>query len=320
MQDRLSEFFSGVGVKDGCDTVHREKQQNNIELGFIKKATVSNPLIEPNGGMEAFEKETEEIKSALTTMRNNVDMVQSLYIKTISSVNNDKIQKFSSELDTLLEITNSIAKDIKTRLDRMQTTIDGLQKSNPSNPAELKIRTNQKNALSSKFQELVLEYQTLQSNYKDKVKEKIRRQYLITRPDASEKEIESVVNETDGANIFLDQIVQTQATRDAVQYITDRRRDIAKLEKSIRELHQLFTDMTILVDQQGELLNHIEYNVSTSEAYAEQTTLELASANRRRRRARKRAIILTILVIFLLAVIILPIVLVVRGNTSSVVP
>lgn len=315
MQDRLGEFFSGVSVKDGCDTVHRG-QQNNVELGFIKKKNVVNPLIEPQGTMEAFEKETEEIKSSLSTMRNNIDTVQSLYITTISSVSNEKIQKASNQLDTLLEITNSIAKDIKTRLDKMQLTIDTLQKNNPSNPADLKIRANQKNVLSNKFQELILEYQGIQNNYKEKVKEKIRRQYKITRPDASEKEVDLVVNETDGSNVFLDQIVQTQATRDAVQYINDRRKDIAKLEKSIRELHQLFTDMTIIVDQQGEILNNVEFNALNSEAYVEQTTLELASAIRRRRSARKRAIIVTIVILVLIAIIVLPIVLVVRGNTN----
>ena len=37
-----------------------------------------------------------------------------------------------------------------------------------------------------------------------------------------------------------------------------------KLEASIREVHQLFMDMAIMVEQQGEMLDNIEELVSKS--------------------------------------------------------
>lgn len=41
----------------------------------------------------------------------------------------------------------------------------------------------------------------------------------------------------------------------------ERHRDITRLETSIAELHQLFLDMSVLVESQGELLDQIEYTV-----------------------------------------------------------
>lgn len=47
----------------------------------------------------------------------------------------------------------------------------------------------------------------------------------------------------------------------------ERHKDITRLETSIAELAQLFTDMAVLVESQGELLDQIEYTVSQSVNY-----------------------------------------------------
>lgn len=39
------------------------------------------------------------------------------------------------------------------------------------------------------------------------------------------------------------------------------------ISQSINELYQLFSDMAVLVETQGELLNNIEYNVQQASAY-----------------------------------------------------
>ena len=38
--------------------------------------------------------------------------------------------------------------------------------------------------------------------------------------------------------------------------------DVLKLEESVQELHQMFADFALLADQQGELLDQIEYQVN----------------------------------------------------------
>lgn len=40
--------------------------------------------------------------------------------------------------------------------------------------------------------------------------------------------------------------------------------DVLTLEASIAELHQMFLDFALLVEQQGELLDQIEYQVGDS--------------------------------------------------------
>lgn len=43
--------------------------------------------------------------------------------------------------------------------------------------------------------------------------------------------------------------------------VQDTYRDVRRLEASIIELHKMFMDLALLVDQQGEMLDQIEYQV-----------------------------------------------------------
>ena len=46
--------------------------------------------------------------------------------------------------------------------------------------------------------------------------------------------------------------------------INERHEAVKELEKSLMELHQIFLDMAVLVEAQGEMLDNIEQQVSPS--------------------------------------------------------
>ncbi|KAI8340274.1 t-SNARE [Chlamydoabsidia padenii] len=52
--------------------------------------------------------------------------------------------------------------------------------------------------------------------------------------------------------------------------VQNRHDDIKKIEKTIVELHQLFMDMQMLVEQQGETINQIEEHAETTAAHLEE--------------------------------------------------
>ncbi|UYV63527.1 hypothetical protein LAZ67_2004517 [Cordylochernes scorpioides] len=69
------------------------------------------------------------------------------------------------------------------------------------------------------------------------------------------------------SKLSLQLIVITQNARQTLADIEARHEDITKLEKSIRELHEMFVDLALLVENQGELINNIARNVSTTVDY-----------------------------------------------------
>lgn len=49
---------------------------------------------------------------------------------------------------------------------------------------------------------------------------------------------------------------------DTLAEIQERHEAVKELEKSLMELHQIFLDMAVLVEAQGEMLDNIEQQVS----------------------------------------------------------
>jgi hypothetical protein len=58
-----------------------------------------------------------------------------------------------------------------------------------------------------------------------------------------------------------------------------RSREIVKLAHDIEAQHQLFKDLSTLVDDQGAILNRIDYNIERSVTHVEKGTKELVKAN-----------------------------------------
>ena len=70
-----------------------------------------------------------------------------------------------------------------------------------------------------------------------------------------------------------------------------------KLERSITELHQLFVDMAVLVESQGELLNQIEHNVEQAVGFVASGVDELNSASDYQKASRKKMMIICCIIV-----------------------
>lgn len=55
---------------------------------------------------------------------------------------------------------------------------------------------------------------------------------------------------------------------DAMAEIQERHEAVKDLEHSLTDLHQIFLDMSVLVEAQGEQLDNIEQQVSLQQIYA----------------------------------------------------
>ena len=73
--------------------------------------------------------------------------------------------------------------------------------------------------------------------------------------------------------------------------LSDRHDEFLKLERSIREVHDLFVELGALVTQQGDLVNNIAYNVEQAESKVEKGRKQLSDAERHQRSARRKKLI-----------------------------
>jgi len=126
----------------------------------------------------------------------------------------------------------------------------------------------------------------------------VERQFKIVKPDATAAELKDVVD-GDFQDIFAKHLMTNQhkAAQQAIADINDKHQDIVKLERSITELHQLFVDMAVLVESQGELLNQIEHNVEQAVGYVTQGVDELNKASDHQKASRKKMFIICCIVV-----------------------
>uniref|UniRef100_A0A1I8HJ20 t-SNARE coiled-coil homology domain-containing protein n=1 Tax=Macrostomum lignano TaxID=282301 RepID=A0A1I8HJ20_9PLAT len=170
--------------------------------------------------------------------------------------------------------------------------------------ADVRIRKTQHSTITRKFIETMSEYNRAQLEYRGGCKARIRRQMEITGRQTTDAELEEMI-ESGNLAIFTQGIMtDTQQAKQSLADIEARHEDIIKLEKSIKELHDMFLDMAMLVESQGEMVDRIEYNVQQAVDYVEAAKRDTKKAVKYQSKARKKKIILLVCLLVVLICIV----------------
>ncbi|CAH1973543.1 unnamed protein product [Acanthoscelides obtectus] len=153
--------------------------------------------------------------------------------------------------------------------------------------ADLRIRKTQHSTLSRKFVEVMTEYNRTQTDYRERCKGRIQRQLEITGRQTTNEELEEMLEQGNPAVFTQGIIMETQQAKQTLADIEARHADIIKLENSIRELHDMFMDMAMLVENQGEMIDRIEYHVEHAVDYVQTATQDTKKALKYQSRARR---------------------------------
>ena len=89
---------------------------------------------------------------------------------------------------------------------------------------------------------------------------------------------------------------------DTINEIQERHDAVKDLEKNLKELHQVFLDMAVLVEAQGEQLDDIESHVNRANSFVRGGTEQLQTARNYQKNTRKwtcyAIILLLVIVLF----------------------
>uniref|UniRef100_A0A8C9VUD3 Syntaxin-1A n=1 Tax=Scleropages formosus TaxID=113540 RepID=A0A8C9VUD3_SCLFO len=240
--------------------------------------------------MDEFFEQVEEIRGFIDTLSEKVEEVKRKHSAILASPNPD--EKTKAELEQLMTDIKKLANKVRSKLKSIEQTIEQQEGTNRS--ADLRIRKTQHSTLSRKFVEVMSEYNATQSDYRERCKGRIQRQLEITGRNTTNEELESML-ESDNPAIFTSGIIMdSNITQQAMNEIETRHTEIIKLENSIRELHDMFMDMAMLVESQGELVNSIEKNVQSTEDYVGQAMEETKKAIPKRKGSRRKKIMIII--------------------------
>ncbi|MEQ2179462.1 Syntaxin-1B [Goodea atripinnis] len=82
-------------------------------------------------------------------------------------------------------------------------------------------------------------------------------------------------------------ITESKINQQALNEIEARHKDIMRLESSIKELHDMFVDIAMLVENQGGMIDRIEGNMDQSVGFVERAVADTKKAAKFQQEARR---------------------------------
>ncbi|XP_072029130.1 syntaxin-like isoform X7 [Amphiura filiformis] len=284
MRDRLGSLKRGDGEED-------EVGPDDVAVNM-----------ESDKYMEEFFEQVEEIRNNIDKIAQNVEEVKKKHSDILSAPQPD--EKVKQELEEAMADIKKTANRVRGKLKVMEQSIEQ-EESAKMNSADVRIRKTQHSTLSRKFVEVMTDYNNTQTDYRERCKGRIQRQLEITGKSTTNEELEEML-ESDNPAIFTSGIIMdTQQAKQTLRDIEARHNDIIKLENSIRELHDMFMDMAMLVESQGEMIDRIEFNVEQSVDYVETAKMDTKKAVKYQSKARRKKIMIMICCGVLIAIVVI---------------
>jgi syntaxin 1A len=251
--------------------------------------------------IDNFFAEIQEIKGIVNEIETHITEVKEKHRILLASPRVDP--QISQQLDDLTEIIRGKSKQVKGRLMTIEKELN--EENGPLVDASTRIRKTQNAQLSRRFVEVMNNYNQVQIDYKERCKKNLQRQLMITGRNVDDEELEQMLDR--GDPVFNEGIIlQTQQAKASLQEIEARHADLMKLESSIKELSQMFTDMALLISSQGEMVDNILHVVEHTADYVEKGRQEIRQGKEYQSKARKKKIMIAIcLAIFVLILLIL---------------
>ncbi|XP_042328828.1 LOW QUALITY PROTEIN: syntaxin-4 [Sceloporus undulatus] len=281
-----------------------DSDSENAELEALVTRPGSGKFNDLSDPTDEFFMTTRGIREALRTLENKVKDLEKKQTTILATPLPEDSMK--QDLQKLRDEIKELAKDIRTRLKKIEPKKD--EEDENRNSINTRMKRTQHGILSQQFLDLINKCNSIQSEYRDRNLERIKRQLQITdNRMVSDEELDQML-ESGQTEVFVSNIMKdTQVTKQALNEIETRHSEIVKLERSIQELHEMFMYLATEVELQGEMVDRIEKNILDSEDYVKKGQVHLHKAQENQKKARKKkfmiAICLLITVVIIIAII-----------------
>ncbi|KAF9453240.1 t-SNARE [Macrolepiota fuliginosa MF-IS2] len=302
---------SGGGYQGGRPNHNLYTQQDDsyYEMSDVKDS--STHLATTPGDMSSFYNEIGSIQDMLKTFNDNISRIGDLHSRSLNNMDDAAAQRNASQLDELIEDTSALSNQLKRRIKALEAQ--------PASGRDAQIRRQQTALVKSKFVEAIQNYQQVEQQFRTKYKQRMERQYKIVKPDATPEEVRAVVNDTNNDQIFSQALMSSRYgdSQKAYREVQERHEEIKRIEQTLAELAQLFNDMSVLVEQQDEVVNTIETAAAGVEKDVETGLQYTNKAVDSARAARKKRWICFFIIVIVLIIVAIVLAVVITNNLKN---
>lgn len=232
--------------------------------------------------MDGLHKEVRALRKQMQLLRADVRQLRKQNSRFLVSVR---------RISSIRRDANALRRDIKERMNDVYARVENLKKQGrtleeqPGNPAAVaRMAQLQCVSLAAAFHHIICEYNEAETCQRENCVTRIQRQADIMGQELSREELQEMI-EAGKVNVFSDNVLpEGKAARSALGEIETRHKELLELENRIREVGELFSQMALLVEEQGFRLDNIEANVLAATDYVAKARVQARKAVRYKRR------------------------------------
>ncbi|KAL2098882.1 hypothetical protein ACEWY4_005362 [Coilia grayii] len=271
MKDRLSELQSASRLTQGeASGLALEAGEEGAEQEVV--------VFEGEQEMEDVFREVQTMHKEIAQLRMEVKQLGKQNTRFLTSMR---------RISSIKRDSNSIARGIKargqalyTRLQQMEARWQRLEQENGPHASLVRMVRAQCASLTMAFHAVMSEYNEAEMEQRNNCKKRIQRQAEIVGQEVTGEQIEEMI-ESGKWNAFSENLVADgRAARSALSEIENRQKELLELEGRIRDIHELFFQLALLVEEQGAQLDSIEANVAATQDYVDKATGQIRKAVR----------------------------------------
>ncbi|KAM3185133.1 hypothetical protein ACTXT7_007008 [Hymenolepis weldensis] len=234
--------------------------------------------------LTGFFNQVEQLRSEVDKIKSLVEEIKTKHNELLSAPNPDERTK--ARVNDIMADIKQRGGRVRTALKQMEVNISQEERAG-GDVADIRIMRGQCQAIGRSFISVMQEYSKAQVEYRDANKDRILRRMTAADQHFTDEELEDML-ESGNPQIFTQSIMaDTQMARQTLDEIEARHQDIIRLEQSIKELHDMFQDISALVDAQQETIDKIEYNVDNAQDYIETAKTDVEKAVVYQKKSRK---------------------------------
>ncbi|KAL2644130.1 hypothetical protein R1flu_011717 [Riccia fluitans] len=280
MNDLLAKFSQELPRGDGGGRNGRD-----VEMGQFGTDVVDQD-------MEQFFRQEKSIQGDMAQIRLILTKLEESHQETQVITNAKALKALKDRMGKDVDEVSRVTRQIKGKLEALdRANLENRKKPNcgPGSSTD-RTRMGVTSSLKVKLKELMTNFMALRQKINEEYRQVVeRRVYTVTGQQADEEVIDQLI-ETGNSEQIFQKAIQAQGRGqilDTIAEIQERHDAVKDIERKLLELNQIFMDMAVLVEAQGELLNNIETNVGQAQGYVERATTSLFRAKKLQRNKRK---------------------------------
>ncbi|KAH1228131.1 Syntaxin-121 [Glycine max] len=296
----MNDLFSGSFSRFRSDQSSPDRH-HDIEMGAAAGG--------PRGGevnLDKFFEDVEGVNEELKELEGLAQSLRSSHEQSKTLHNAKAVRDLRSGMDGDVSAALKKAKLIKLKLEaleRSNAANRNLPGCGPGSSSD-RTRTSVVNGLKKKLKDSMESFNEIRGLVSSEYRETVQRRYFtVTGENPDDKTLDLLIS-TGESETFLQKAIQEQGRGrilDTINEIQERHDAVKEIEKNLKELHQVFLDMTVLVQHQGEQLDDIESHVARAHSFVRTGAEQLQTARKYQKNTRKwtcYCIILLLVIIF----------------------